>query len=86
MRPKGPKKLLLKTRPPNTPPPHPPPPSPPALISGSGLPGPLLSEGLELPLQSINQSTLFKHGKWLSKLVFTHAVQQLQVIKIKSSG
>ena len=24
--------------------------------------------------QSINQSTLFKHGKWLSKLVFRHAV------------
>ena len=23
--------------------------------------------------QSINQSTLFKHGKWLSKLVFRHA-------------
>ena len=25
--------------------------------------------------QSINQSTLFKHGKWLSKLVFRHAVR-----------
>ena len=24
--------------------------------------------------QSISQSTLFKHGKWLSKLVFRHAV------------
>ena len=24
--------------------------------------------------QSINQSALFKHGKWLSKLVFRHAV------------
>ena len=24
--------------------------------------------------QSINQSTLSKHGKWLSKLVFRHAV------------
>ena len=24
--------------------------------------------------QSINQSTLFKHGKWLSKPVFRHAV------------
>ena len=24
--------------------------------------------------QSIKQSTLFKHGKWLSKLVFRHAV------------
>ena len=24
--------------------------------------------------QSINQSTLFKHGKWLSTLVFRHAV------------
>ena len=24
--------------------------------------------------QSINQSTLFKHGKWLNKLVFRHAV------------
>ena len=24
--------------------------------------------------QSINQSTFFKHGKWLSKLVFRHAV------------
>ena len=25
-------------------------------------------------VQSINQSTLFKQGKWLSKLVFRHAV------------
>ena len=24
--------------------------------------------------QSINQSTLFKHSKWLSKLVFRHAI------------
>ena len=31
------------------------------------------------------QSTLFKHGKWLSKLVFWHAVQQLQAINIKTS-
>jgi len=23
---------------------------------------------------SINQSTLFRHGKWLSKLVFRHAM------------
>ena len=30
---------------------------------------PLFSE-----TQSINHSTLFKHGKWLSKLVFRHAV------------
>ena len=30
--------------------------------------------------QSINQSTLFKHGKWLSKLVFRHAD-----VKIKTS-
>ena len=57
MRPKGPKNYYLRSGPP-TPPPHPPPPSPPALISGSGLPGPLLSEGLELPLQSINQLCL----------------------------
>ena len=33
--------------------------------------------------QSINQSTLFKHGKWLSKLVFRHAVQELQSINAK---
>ena len=25
-------------------------------------------------IKSINQSTLFKHGKWLSKLVFRHAM------------
>ena len=29
---------------------------------------------IDLFNQSINQSTLFKHGKWLSKPVFRHAV------------
>ena len=30
--------------------------------------------GYQSSNQSIHQSTLFKHGKWLSKLVFRHAV------------
>jgi len=34
---------------------------------------------------TINQSTLFKYGRWLSKLVFRHAVYQLQIIKNKTS-
>ena len=30
---------------------------------------------------SINQSTLFKHGKWLSKLVFRHAVEVVEAVQ-----
>ena len=42
-------------------------------------------------LQSINQSTLFKHGKWLSKLVFGHAVEDhsyktIQIIVMNFRG
>ena len=32
-----------------------------------------IKENRQMCLSSINQSTLFKHGKWLSKLVFRHA-------------
>ena len=37
-------------------------------------PPPFTCENIQSINQSINQSTLFKHGKWLSKLVFRHAV------------
>ena len=56
----------------------------------SDFPGKILHENLSstkqrphclINEQSINQSTLFKHGRWLSKLVFRHAMSQLQIVK-----